>query len=407
MNIEHIRKDFPILHEKRNGKPIIYFDNAATALKPVQVIDAVNYYYRECPANVHRGLHALSEEASQLFEQAHEKVARFIGAKSDETVFTRNTTESINLVAYSLLCDGFFKKGDEILVSRLEHHSNLVPWQFVSQKTGAELKFVELNKDFTLNMKDFESKISRKTKIVAIAHASNTVATINPVKEIGKKAKENGSLFLVDAAQSAPHLELDAKKINADFIAFSGHKMLGPTGIGALYGRKEVLEKMQPFLYGGSMIQNVSWHNSSWAKLPDKFEAGTPHIAGAIGFGAAVDYLQKIGMQNVREHEKELLKHAFKRLQEMPQIKTHCPHDSEKQCGIVLFDNAKIEAHDLALALDEAENIAIRSGMHCAEPIVSSINPKGLARASFYIYNTKEEIDVFVETLKKIVGAFG
>ena len=407
MNTETIRKDFPILHAHKNGKPIIYFDNAATTLKPVQVIDAINHYYLDCPANVHRGLHSLSEQASQLYEQSHDKVARFIGAKADEIVFTRNATESINLAAYSLLCSGFFKKGDEILLSRLEHHSNLVPWQFVAQKSGAELKFSELNHDFTLNMNDFENKLSARTRLVAIAHASNTVATIMPVKEIGKMAKDNNSLFLVDAAQSAPHMPLDAKKTNADFIAFSAHKMLGPTGIGALYGNKNALEDLEPFLFGGSMIQNVSWHKSTWAKLPDKFEAGTPHIAGAIGFGAAVDYLQKANMQKVRDHEKELLKHAFSRMKEIPGIKMHCPMDAEKQAGIISFDHPKIEAHDLALALDEAANIAVRSGMHCAEPIVSSINPKGLARASFYLYNTKEEIDEFAETLEKICGAFG
>jgi cysteine desulfurase/selenocysteine lyase len=373
----------------------------------MQVIETMNHYYKDCPANVHRGLHQLSEEASRLFEESHAKVAKFVNAKETELVFTRNTTESINLVAYSLLCSDYFKKGDEILLSKLEHHSNLVPWQFVAQKTGTELKFVELNPDFTLNLRDFENKLSKRTRLVTMTQASNTVASITPIKEICKATKDNNSLMLVDAAQSAPHLEIDAKKLNADFLAFSGHKMLGPTGIGALFGKENILSDMQPFLYGGSMIQDVSWQKSSWAKLPEKFEAGTPHIAGAIGFAAATDYLKKIGMQNVREHEKQLLKHAFKRLQEIPNIKLHCPHDAEKQAGIILFDHQKIEAHDLALALDEAANIAVRSGMHCAQPIVSSINPRGLARASFYFYNTKEEIDVFVETLKKIVGAFG
>lgn len=407
MNLESTRKDFPILQEKRNGKPIIYFDNGATTLKPTQVIEAINHYYYKCPANVHRGLHQLSEEASRLYEESHKKVARFVNAKENEIVFTRNTTESINLVAYSLLSENFFKQGDEILLSRLEHHSNLVPWQFVAQKTGAKLQFAELNKDYTLNMQDYQNKLSKKTKLVAMTQASNTVATITPVKEIAKAAKEIGAYCLIDAAQSAPHFPIDAKKINADFLAFSAHKMLGPTGIGALYGKEELLQKMQPFLYGGSMIQNVSYEKSTWAKLPDKFEAGTPHIAGAIGFGAATDYLQKIGMQNIRDHEKELLKYAFKRFQEIPSISIHCPQDAEKQAGIILFDHPKIDAHDLALALDEAANIAVRSGMHCAEPIVSSINPKGLARASFYFYNTKTEIDVFIETLKKIVSAFG
>lgn len=403
---EKTRKDFPLLERKIDGKNIIYFDNAATSLKPQSVIQAVNDYDTKETANIHRGIHKLSEEASQKYEKAHDKTAEFFGAKKEEFVYTKNATEAINTVMYSLLTGDYFKKGDKILLTKMEHHANLVPWQLLEKKGLVELEFIEIKEDFTLDMQDFEKKLDKNTKLVAVAHASNTIASINPVKEIGKQAKDNGSLFLVDGAQSAPHMEVNFNKLNADFYAFAGHKMLGPSGTGGLIAKKEWLEQSNPFLFGGSMIHSVEFHKSSWNKIPWKFEAGTPNISGMIGLGKAVEYLKAIGMDKVRKHEKELTKYTLDRMQEIDGIKIFTPKNEEKQVGIILFEAKKIEAHDLALTLDEYANIAIRSGMHCAEPLVSSLNPKGLDRASFYLYNSKEEIDAFIEALKTIVKSF-
>ncbi len=409
MNPEKTRLDFPILQRQINKKPIVYLDNAATALKPVQVIDAVTEYYSEKTANVHRGLHKLSQEASEVYEKAHTATEKFIRAKEGEAIFTKGTTDSINIVMRMLLDSNFFKAGDEILLTRAEHHANLVPWQFLTKKTGAKLQFVELNPDFSLNMNDFDQKLGKKTKLVSVPHVSNTVAAINDVKTIGKKAKDNGSLFLVDAAQSVPHMEVDVQKIGCDFLAFSGHKMMAPTGIGLLYGKKELLQKMEPVQFGGAMIHSVSYEKSSWNKLPDKFEAGTPHVAGAFGLKAAIEYLQKLGLNEVREHEKQLTDYALKRLAELENkkmIRVHNPKNPEKQGSIILFDSPDLEAHEIGLSLDEMQNIATRTGMMCAQPIVERINPKGLARASFYIYNTKTEIDLFVDTLETVLKSF-
>jgi len=409
MNAEKLRKDFPVLERKINGKPIIYLDNAATSLKPMQVIEAMDYYYKNATANIHRGIHRLSEEASELYEKSHENIAKFIGAKKEEFIFYNNTTEAINSVMYSLLLQDYFKEGDEVLLTEMEHHANLVPWQVLNKHKKLKLNFVKLKEDFTLDMQDLQKKISKKTRLVAVAHASNTVATINPVKEIARIARDFNALCLIDGAQSVPHFEVNVKNLGCDFFAFSGHKMLGPTGSGGLYARKELLEEMPPFLYGGSMIKSVKWNESSWNELPWRFEAGTPNIAGCIGLGAAVDYLKKAGMNEVREHEKILLDYAFKRIQEINsgnKIKIYNPNNPEKQVGVILFEAKGIECHDLALALDEHSNIAIRSGMHCAEPLVSSFNPKGLDRASFYLYNTKQEIDAFIEALEEIIKTF-
>lgn len=404
--IKELRKDFPVLSREDNGKKIIYFDNAATSLKPKTVIEAINNYYTNSTANIHRGVHKLSEEASIEYEKAHDQTAKFFNAKKEEFVLTKNTTESINSVMYSLFTGDFFEKGNKILLTKMEHHANLVPWQLLERKGLIELDFVELKKDFTLDMQDFENKLDKKTKLVSVAHASNTIATINPVKEIGKMAKDNGSLFLIDGAQSAPHIEIDFPKLNADFFAFAGHKMLGPSGTGGLIAKKELLEKMEPFQFGGSMIHSVELHKSTWNKLPWKFEAGTPHISGMIGLGKAVEYLKKVGMDKVRKHEKELTKYALDKMQEIDSVKLYCPKDKEKQVGTILFEAQGIEAHDLAITLDEMANVAIRSGMHCAEPLVSSLNDKGLDRASFYLYNTKEEIDEFLNALSIIVKSF-
>ncbi len=404
--MNEIREDFPVLNRKIDGKKIIYFDNAATSLKPIQVIKAITEYYEFGTANIHRGLHKLSEEASIKFEKAHNKTAEFFNAKKEEFVLTKNTTEAINTVMYSLYTSDFFEKGDKILVSKAEHHANLVPWQMLEQKGLIELNFVELNEDFTLDLEDLENKLDSKTKLIALAHATNTTASINPIQKIGKIAEDNESLFLVDGAQTAPHMEIDFHKLNADFFAFAGHKMLGPSGTGGLLAKKELLEKFNPFLYGGSMIHSVELHKSSWNKLPWKFEAGTPNISGMIGLGKAVEYLSKIGMNKIRKHEKELTKYALDKMHEINGIKFYCPENEEKQVGTILFEIEGIEAHDLAITLDEFANIAVRSGMHCAEPLVSTLNDKGLDRASFYLYNSKEEIDVFIEALKTISKSF-
>ncbi len=404
--MKELRKDFPILEREINGKKIIYFDNAATSLKPKTVIEAVNNHYTKGTANIHRGLHKLSEEASHEYEKAHNKTAEFFKAKKEEFVLTKNTTEAINSVMYSLYFSDFFEKGDNILLSEMEHHANLVPWQLLERKGLIKLNFIKIKEDFTLDLEDLKNKLNKKTKLVSLAHASNTIASINPVEKIGKIVHENNSLFLVDGAQSAPHLPIDFSKLNADFFVFAGHKMLGPSGTGGLIAKKELLEKLEPFQYGGSMIHSVEFHKSSWNNIPWKFEAGTPHIAGMLGLGKAVEYLSKIGMQKIREHEKKLTKHALEKMQEMNSIKLYCPKNTEKQVGTILFEIKGIEAHDLAIILDEMSNIAVRSGMHCAEPLISCLNPKGLARASFYLYNTKEEIDEFIQALKTISQNF-
>ena len=400
---EKIREDFPIL---RNNPGLIYLDNAATSLKPQQVLDAMQNYYVELGANVHRGNHHLSQQATQLYEESRAEVARFVGGKENEMVFTRNATESINLVAVSLERQGYFKEGDEVLVTALEHHANLVPWQELCARNKMKLRIAALEKDFTVSMRDLSEKVSGKTRVVAVAHASNTVATIPPVKEIGKIAHESGALFLVDAAQSVPHFAVDSKKIGADFLAFSSHKMLGPTGVGGLYARNELLEKIPPYNYGGSMISSVKYEKASWAQGPEKFEAGTMPIAEVIGLGEAVRYLRKLGMDNVREHEKKMLRHAVEKMRGIGGMKIYCPMDAEKQAGIVLFEVEGIDAVDLGVALDEVRNIAIRSGLHCSEPLVSSINRHGLDRVSFYLYNTLEEIDTFVDEVTAIAKSF-
>lgn len=410
MNVNEVRKDFPVLGKKVEGKPVIYFDNAATSLKPIQVIEAINYYYSECTANIHRGAHKLSEKASEAYEQCHERIASFIGAKKEEFIFCKNTTEAINGIAISLQRDNFFQEGDEILVSKMEHHSNLVPWQMIAKQEKVKLDAVGVKEDFSLDLEELKKKVNNKTKLVAISHASNTIGTINPLKEIAKIAHDNNALIVVDAAQSVPHMEVNVRKMDADFLAFSGHKMLGPTSSGGFYGKRELLKKLPPFFVGGGMIQEVSLKEAKWTTLPWKFEAGTPGIGECIGLGKAVEYLKKTGMNEVREHEKELVRYSFKKMEEINsenKLVFYNPKNEEKQVGILLFEAKGIEAHDLALALDETENIAVRSGMHCAEPLVSSFNKKGLVRASFYLYNTKKEIDLFAEAVKKIINTLG
>src|SRR3989344_3295820 len=401
MNLSHIRKQFPLLQKHPK---LVYFDNAATSLKPLSVIREHEKYYSEIGGSVHRGIHWPAEKATRLYEDAHRKTADFIGANENEIVFTKGTTESLNLLMYSLANGNFFRAGDEIALTSMEHHSNLVPWQYIAKKKKLKLKFIEHKNDFTLDLNDAEKKITRKTKIVSVCHASNTVATINPVKELGKIAHSKGALFCVDAAQSVPHMEFNVKKIGADFAAFSAHKMLGPTGLGVFYGKEKLLEKMEPFNLGGGMINSVSYSGSRWNELPWKFEAGTPPIAEAIAFIKAIEFLDGIGMDEIEGYERQLTKHMLRGFAESGNLKLHCPNNPNKQGPIFLFEARGIDSHDLALCLNDEAGIAIRSGMHCAEPIVSSINPKGLARASLYFYNTKQEIDVFFDAMKKILG---
>ena len=406
-NIKKIREDFPILNREINGKKLIYLDNAATTQKPRQVLDALNDYYTKNNANIHRGVHTLSEEATEMYDDAHKKVGKFINAKHpfEETIFVRNATEGINLVMYGWAMHNL-EKGDEVLSTVMEHHSDIVPWQLLKGK-GVKVKFVDINDDGTLNMDDLNEKISHKTKLVACVHMSNVVGTINDVKKIGKIAHNHNALFLVDAAQSVPHMPVDVRKINADFVAFSGHKMLAPTGTGALYGKRDLLEKMHPFLAGGDMIKEVKLEGSKWNELPWKFEAGTPNIGGGVAFGAAIDYLKKIGMKNVRKHEKEIVKYSIDRFSELDNVKIYGPVDPKIRGGLITFNLEGIHPHDVASLLDSEYGMAIRSGHHCAQPLTERLGTYATCRASFYIYNTKEEIDVLIDGLKKVKQIFG
>ncbi len=407
MDIQALRKDFPILKRQVNDNPLIYFDNAATTQKPRQVIDAINSFYENSNANVHRAIHTLSLEATDLYENSRQKIAQFINAKDwQEIVFVRGTTEAINLVAYSWGLNNLCK-GDEVLVSLMEHHSNIVPWEITSKLRGFTIKYAKVNTDGTLDYDDFESKFSNKTKIACLSHVSNVTGIINDVKRITKAAHDNGALMLVDGAQSVPHLAVDAQNLDIDFLAFSGHKMLGPTGIGVLYGKKDILQKMPPFQGGGEMIKEVSYSpvgacSISWNDLPWKFEAGTPDICGAIGLAEAAKYLETVGMDQVFNHEKELTKYAFEQMQQCSKVTIYGSCDVSKKCGIIPFSIEGLSSHDVALICDNY-GIMIRSGYHCAQPLHEQVlKLQSSDRASFYIYNTKEEIDRFVEVLKEI-----
>ncbi len=401
MNLEKIRNDFPILNTRNNGKKLIYLDSTATSLKPIQVINSINKYYLEETANIHRGLYALSEKASKTYESARKTIAEHLNASVKEVAFTKNTTESLNFIALSLDKKGFFEKGDEVLVSIAEHHSNFLPWKQLEKK-GVIVKTVNITNDFLLDLNDFEEKLTEKTKLVSIFHMSNTIGTINPIKELIKKSHAIGALVSIDAAQSAPHLELNVKDLKPDFLSFSAHKMLGPTGIGALYIKKELVEELPPVILGGGMISNVSLNKIDFLQGVEKFEAGTPNISGAYGFQTAINYLNKIGLNNVRNHEKKLTKLAFEELEKIKNIELFNNKDPEKQGGIILFSLKGMDANDTATLLNELNNIAVRSGHHCAQPLMKKFNKEGLVRASFYIYNTEEEINTLIETIKKI-----
>lgn len=404
-NVNKIREDFPILNRKVNGKQLVYLDNAATTQKPIQVIEAMQNYYKEHNANIHRGVHQLSQEASELYEETHEKVKKFINAKSmEEIVLVRNATEASNLVSYAWASHEL-KEGDEIISTIMEHHANIVPWQFLKEK-GIKLKFVDITDDGFLDLENLNEKITKKTKLITTTHASNVIGTINPVKEIGKIAHDNNSKFMIDAAQSIPHIKVDVKDINPDFMIFSGHKMLAPMGTGVLYAKKEILEEMHPFLGGGDMIREVKLENSTWNDLPWKFEAGTPDVGGAIGLSAAIDYLNKIGMDNIRNHEIKLTKYALEKMQQDIDLEIYGPKQAEKRTGLIAFNLKNTHPHDVGSILDSEFGIAIRTGHHCAQPLTERLKQNSTCRASFYIYNKEEEIDLLINGLKKIEQIF-
>ena len=397
MNIHEIRKQFPILDQKVNGKQLVYFDSAATSQKPIQVIETLERYYKEYNSNVHRGVHTLGTKATDAYEGAREKVRKFINAKSmEEIIFTRGTTTALNTVAASYGLENV-KEGDEIVISYMEHHSNIIPWQQVAKKTGATLKYLPLQPDGTISLEDVRQTVTPNTKIVSIMQVSNVLGTINPVKEIGAIAHENGAIMVVDGAQSTPHMKVDVQDLNCDFYALSAHKMCGPTGIGVLYGKKELLNNMEPIEFGGEMIDFVDLQKSTWKELPWKFEAGTPIIGNAIGLGAAIDFLEEIGLDNIEKHEHELAQYALERLSEVDGVTIYGP---KHRAGLVTFNIEDVHPHDVATVLD-VEGIAVRAGHHCAQPLMKWLKASSTARASFYLYNTKEEIDTFVESLIK------
>lgn len=396
--LEGIKKDFPVLNQIVNDEPLVYLDNAATTQKPLKVLAAIKDYYENDNANVHRGVHTLAERATEKYEAAREKVRHFINAKSTkEVLFTRGTTTSINWVAQ--FAGQILKAGDEIVISIMEHHSNIVPWQEVAKKTGAILKFVYL-KDGQLDMADLRKKITNQTKFVSIAHVSNVLGTINPVEEITKIAHEHGAYMVVDGAQSTPHMAIDLQKMDVDFFALSGHKMMGPTGIGVLYGKEELLNQFEPVEFGGEMIDFVYESHSTWTELPWKFEAGTPNIAGAIALGAAIDYIQELGIDQIHQHEIELIDYLMPKLQEIEGLKIYGPKDNVKRGGLITFNIEGLHPHDVATALD-MEGVAVRAGHHCAQPLLNYLETPATARASFYLYNTKADCDKLVEALKK------
>ncbi len=405
---QKVRNDFPILHQEINGKPLIYFDSAATSQKPLFVLDTWRDYYERYNANVHRGAHILSAKATDAYEGARDKIAAFINAASrNEIVYTRNASEAINLVAYSWGMNNL-QPGDEIILSVMEHHSNLVPWQFVAQKTGAVLKHVELTPEQSFDLEHFKSLISDKTKLVSVVHVSNTLGCINPVEEICKIAHQYNAKVLIDACQSVPHMPVDVQQIDCDWLVASGHKMCAPTGIGFLYGKLELLESMPPFFGGGEMISEVFLDHSTYAELPHKFEAGTPAIGEAIALGAAIDYLTKIGMDQIHAYEAELTAYLFQELEAIPEITIHGPKPDANGFGraaLASFTAGSIHPNDLSTLLDQ-EGVAIRSGHHCTQPLHRYLNLPGTARASLAFYNTREEIDVFIKALKDTIDFF-
>ncbi|MFD5849413.1 cysteine desulfurase [Cytobacillus pseudoceanisediminis] len=400
MNAREIRQMFPILDQEVNGKPLVYLDSSATSQKPVPVIEALDKYYREYNSNVHRGVHTLGTRATDGYEGAREKVRKFINAKStEEVIFTRGTTTALNTVAASYGRDNL-NEGDEIVISYMEHHSNIIPWQQVAKQTGATLKYLPLQEDGTISLDDVRETVTSNTKIVSIMQVSNVLGVINPIKDIAKIAHENGAIMVVDGAQSAPHLKVDVQDLACDFLAFSGHKMCGPTGIGVLYGKKKHLEKMEPIEFGGEMIDFVGLYESTWKELPWKFEGGTPIIAGAIGLGAAIDFLEQIGLNEIEAYEHKLAAYALEKMSAIDGMTIYGPKEASKRAGVITFNINDVHPHDVATVLD-AEGIAVRAGHHCAQPLMKWLKVSATARASFYLYNTEEDIDKLVSGLVK------
>ena len=400
-DIKEIRSQFPILNQQVNGKPLIYLDNAASSQKPISVLETWQKYYEEINANVHRGIHTLSQLATEEMENSRKKVQHFINAKHDyEVIFTRGTTEGINLIAYSLGNSNFIKKDDEIIISYLEHHSNIVPWQMLCERTGAKLKVIPIDENGILQLDFLDQNLSEKTKIVSVNQVSNALGVINPIEEIIAKVRtQSSALMVIDGAQSVPHFEIDVQKIDCDFFVFSGHKMYAPMGVGILYGKEEILEKMQPFHGGGEMIATCSFEKTTYAGLPFKLEAGTPNVGGNIALGTAVDFMKKVGIQNIRNHENTLLEYAQKKLLEIDGLKIY--GEKAKRAGVVSFNLEGVGiASDVGMILDKL-GIEVRTGHHCTQPIMDFFNVSGTVRASFAVFNTLEEIDALAEGVKK------
>ena len=401
MDSKEIRKDFPIF----KNKDIVYLDNGATTQKPTQVIEKMTEFYKKYNANPHRGTYALSMEATDLYEKTRAKVAKFINAKyPEEIIFSKNASESLNLIAYSYGLENL-KKGNEVVISIMEHHSNLVPWQYVTNKTESVLKYMYIDKNYELAENEIKEKITDKTKIVGITHVSNVLGTINNVKEIIKYAHSKGAIVVVDASQSIPHMQIDVQDLDADFLVFSAHKMLAPLGVGVLYGKKELLNKMRPFIMGGDMIEYVYEQETSFAPLPNKFEAGTQNVEGVVGLGAAIDYIESIGYSNIKKAENEVLEYAIEKLSKLDYLDLYLTPNKENHCSVISFNIKGVHPHDVASILD-TKNVCIRSGSHCAQPLMRYLELDATCRASFYIYNTKEDVDKLVKALDKCYEMF-
>ena len=400
------RKDLPLLQQEMNGHPLVYLDNGATTQKPAAVIDAVNTYYSRYNANPHRGAYDLSVKATDLYEHARKRVKTFINARHGyEIVFTKNASESLNLLAYSYGMH-FVEAGDEIVISIAEHHSNLIPWQQVAKARGAVLKYMYLDDDGRIAAAEIENKITARTKIVAVTHVSNVLGIVNPVDAVVKKAHSVGAVVIIDGAQSVPHMKIDIQALDADFLVFSGHKMLSPMGIGVLYGKAELLDKMPPFLFGGDMIEYVEEQDATFAPLPAKFEAGTQNVGGAVGLAAAIDYINQVGFVEIERREKELIAYAVAKLKELPYIELYGCTDLKDKTGVITFNIKDIHPHDVASILD-ADGVAIRAGHHCAQPLMKYLKVNATCRASFYFYNTRAEIDQLLASLQKVRGVMG
>ena len=406
-DVEAVRRDFPILkREVHDGYPLVYLDNAATSQKPVQVIAEITRYYRDSNANIHRGVHTLSQEASALYDDVREDVRALINAPSErEVIFTHNTTESINLVAHAW-GRAHLREGDEVVLTEIEHHSNIVPWQLLRDERGIVLKFISMLPDGTLDLDEARRLITDRTRLLGVTQMSNALGTIVPVQALAALAHEHGAIVLVDGAQSVPHMPVDVQKLGADLLAFSAHKMLGPTGVGVLWGRMELLETMQPFLGGGEMILTVTLEQSTWNDIPAKFEAGTPNIAGVVGFGAAIKYLRKLDLRRVREHEIELVDYALRRIGDVPGVTIFGPPDPNDRGGVISFELEGVHAHDVGQVLD-SRGVAVRTGHHCAQPVMAKLEVTATARASFYLYNTPAEVDVLVAAVEETARFFG